>query len=412
MKRILGHPLTRNTASLGVLQFANYVVPLVVLPYLAWRLTPEGLGIVAIAFSVAHLGFVLCDYGYVVGGPYRVARAGSDRVRVARLAGGAIALQLCLWALALALTLALVSSGAVASGYHGALLLAMATVLCRVGQLPWLFQGLQRMWHVTRMGMIVGITYMALVLLLVRSADDFALAILAHALANLAGTVYGLVALRREGVWPRMQGGLRGLAAELRESAPYFLSRIAVAGWTNGSVVLLGTLGTATQAAVFYVAQRIYVAITALARPLIQALYPFMVSTRDFRTFGRVVLAAAGVTALVALVIGLAAPWLVEVAFGAGYAESVTPLRLLLVNAVVNVVGVSIGYPLLGALDRTDAANRSVWLGLAVYAGAIAALAATGWMSPVSVAMAFLATETAITVYRASVACRILGGRR
>lgn len=409
LRRIRQHQVTRSTLALLVLQLANYVVPLVVLPYLAWRLTPELLGVVAMAMSIAYIGFVLCDYGFAVSGTYRVAKSSGDRETIGRIVGVALALKFALWGVAVVATQAFFVMNPATAEHHAVMSLTGLTILAHAIQLPWVFQGMQRMHHVARIGATTGVVYMALVLLLVQGSADYGKAVLAHALAHVFGAAVAFQALRSEGVSVRWPSRIE-ITAELRESASYFLSRLAVTTWTNGSTVALGVLASPTYAAVFYVAQRIYVAITAMTRPLIQAMYPHMVAERNVRLLRQVLVVGCLVVGLVALAIGLAADRLVPFVFGAAYIASIPVLYVLLVNSVVNYFGVMIGYPLFGSYGRPDIANTTVFMGWIAFVLGVCWLVYMNSLTALSIAIVFLAAETVITLARVVFAFRIARG--
>ena len=64
LQKIKSHSVTKNVSALGVMQIANYVVPLLLLPFLARQLGIEAFGVVAITFASIQLVMVLTDYGF------------------------------------------------------------------------------------------------------------------------------------------------------------------------------------------------------------------------------------------------------------------------------------------------------------------------------------------------------------
>lgn len=53
--------LTKNIYYLVLVQFANYIAPLLVLPYLGRTLGLEGFGIVAMAISLCSIALIIND---------------------------------------------------------------------------------------------------------------------------------------------------------------------------------------------------------------------------------------------------------------------------------------------------------------------------------------------------------------
>ncbi|MBK7298995.1 MAG: oligosaccharide flippase family protein [Moraxellaceae bacterium] len=73
LQKIKSHSVTKNVSALGVMQIANYVVPLLLLPFLARQLGIEAFGVVAITFASIQLVMVLTDYGFSLSATYAIS---------------------------------------------------------------------------------------------------------------------------------------------------------------------------------------------------------------------------------------------------------------------------------------------------------------------------------------------------
>ncbi|MEL9573523.1 oligosaccharide flippase family protein, partial [Escherichia coli] len=79
--------VVENIIFLSIIQFANYLEPLMVLPFLSRTLGVEGFGLIMVAFSACTLCFLLTDFGFNLSAPYWIARNSNYRNRVSRTIG-------------------------------------------------------------------------------------------------------------------------------------------------------------------------------------------------------------------------------------------------------------------------------------------------------------------------------------
>ena len=144
------------------------------------------------------------------------------------------------------------------------------------------------------------------------------------------------------GIAQRQIGGLRLVWRPgdwlpiVRESAPFFA--LALLGLAHFSVdtLMLGTLGTFTAVATYEVSFKLLEASRFLVRPVGAVIFPVLSQLaargelRALHALGhRTLWAVAGVGVLLFAAIGGLAHWIVPLAFGDGYAESVPVLRIL-----------------------------------------------------------------------------------
>ena len=63
MKSVFKNKIFRNIASLGFLQFTNYLVPIIVIPILLNRIGLEKYGIISLAQGIMNILVAITDYG-------------------------------------------------------------------------------------------------------------------------------------------------------------------------------------------------------------------------------------------------------------------------------------------------------------------------------------------------------------
>lgn len=90
----LRNELARDIYWLYALHFLNYLVPFLIISYLARVLGAEGWGVVAFALSFANLVGLVSDYGFYMSGQREASRCQRDRQALSMLFSDVIAAKL------------------------------------------------------------------------------------------------------------------------------------------------------------------------------------------------------------------------------------------------------------------------------------------------------------------------------
>src|ERR1700733_13624656 len=96
IRLLLGHLLVQNAAALFAVQFSNYAIQLLTVPYLARVLNPAGWGGLAIAQAYAQYASFFIDYGFDLSGTRETARFRNDTEKLAELFASVLGAKLVL----------------------------------------------------------------------------------------------------------------------------------------------------------------------------------------------------------------------------------------------------------------------------------------------------------------------------
>ncbi len=348
--------MVRNVASLYVLQFILYFIPLFVTPYLTRTLGVELFGVIAVCGSIVAYLSLLSNWGFDLSASQLTAQACNDPSR----------LRVIFWDT----LLAKVGLGVLGFLIMGVIVLAsptirphwfimLATGISLVGNMfgvNWFLQGLERMGAFAVVSLVGRALSIPLTFLLVHSPKDAALAVGIQGFAlciSAAASIYAagrLVNLRPARV------NVRGALDQITGGTRLFLSTAAISLYTYTNLLAVGFLAGPAQAGLFDGADRMKRAATSLTGPLTNAAYPrlnrMVVHARDdVRKTMLILLAVQGALSVsLSLAIFIGAQPLTLLFLGRAYVDAVPITRWLSWNialiGISNVLGINMMLPL------------------------------------------------------------------
>lgn len=325
--------MVQNAASLFGVQVANYVVPLVLIPYLTRALGATGWGLVAFSQSFAGYLLVVVEFGFVFSANRDVARHRDDPTKLGDIVTGVLGAKVLLTAACTAASLPLLW---MIPNFRDHPRLFWSGVFWGVSQgfsMMWLFQGLERMAVAASIEVSGRILAMVAIVLLVRKPED------AWLVLALQGTAYTVAAALEMTIGYRLVPARwvtwRNTSAALLAGRSMFVYRAALTLYTTGNAFLLGLFVAPQLVGYYSAAEKVTRASLGLLTPITSTLYPrmsFLVGrARDkairLARIGAVAMTSAG--AGLALFIFLLAPWIVRVLMGPAFGPSVNLLRIL-----------------------------------------------------------------------------------
>jgi PST family polysaccharide transporter len=346
-ERIIG-----NFLSLTVLQFANYVVPLLTLPYLTRVLGRSRYGLTEFAQALAVYFVIVTDYGFYLSATQEISLHREDPQKLSEIFSAVMVLKLCMLVLSFFVLAAVVLGVPKLRPDWPIYFMAFGTVLGQCLFPVWLFQGLERMKHIAVLNITAKMLVMASIFIFIRRSDDYVYV----PLINSSGAVFVgcaglLVALRYFPVRFRLPT-IRALRSQLAGGWHLFVSKAATTLYTTCNTIILGLAADPAYVASYVGGDRIVRAVQCLQQPLSQAVFPHIgrLASQSRKTAaafaGRLARIVAVVMLLLSVGLFVTAPYLGRLVLGPQFGSSTIVIRILsflpLIIGLSNVFGIQV----------------------------------------------------------------------
>ena len=206
----------------------NYVMPLILIPYLARALGVEFFGVYAFGMSIYLIGMVLIDCGFQYHGLYEIAEHRADPDRVGALLGAMLAIKLGLFLLLMVILSIYVYFNEQFAHHHLFLMLNALPVLGGALQFRWVFQAVEQSGKIVRYLVIGRLVQVALVFLFVSGPQDYLWVPIFHGVSALLSGVICIRMIHQLGYrfcFPT----LALIREQIRSTSSYFFASVASA---------------------------------------------------------------------------------------------------------------------------------------------------------------------------------------
>jgi PST family polysaccharide transporter len=391
-----------NFFTLSVVQFANYLVPLILIPYLTRVLGLSRYGLVELARAVSVYFLLLTDYGFSLSATRDVSVHRNDPKRLSEVFSSVMTLKCLLVLLSTAVLSGIVFTVPRLRPDWPVYYLSFASVIGMWLFPMWLFQGMERMKPIAVVTVVAKSLVVVATVLFVRDPDDYLYVPLLHSGGNLLIGLAGLaIALRSFPIRFRLPS-VGVLWREFVDGRHVFASRISTTLYTTSNVVILGLFADNVLVAYFAAGEKIVRAATdGLMIPLSQAIFPHIgrLASQSKQAALRFAARGAGVlsivTAMISAALFLGAPYIAQAVLDEDWQGGASVIRILsflpFIIGLSNVFGVQImvNFGLQETLTRILTAAGLFNL--------IVALSLVGPLRHAGVAVATLSTEIFVT---------------
>ena len=266
--------LRENIISLFTLQGVNYLLPLIILPYLVRVLGPGQFGLIAFAQALLQYFVVLTDYGFNLTATRDIAVHRDDAREVSEIFSTVIIIKFGLMLMSLIAVTILVFA---VPKFREQWPVYFVTFPLVVGQAlfpVWFFQGMERMRYITGLNLSGRLLATICVFVFVRDQSDVLLAAGLQAGGPTLTGVLGLCTVRLVAPIRLVRPSLEKTWATLRDGWYVFVSQVSSALGASSGTFVLGLFHGHQVVGYYSIAQKIVMASSQVTVQLGTAVYP------------------------------------------------------------------------------------------------------------------------------------------
>ena len=397
--------LLLNTIFLYLMTFSNQLINLITIPYQTRVLGPVIYGKISVAVSLMMYVQLIMDFGFLLSATEKIARNREDTDHSCRLFTAVTMIKVILGIFAGVALYAV--CGAIEQLRMDRALYMLYYMAYAVSALipDFLYRGREEMKTITIRTVLIRLFFASLMLCFVRNAEDYLRLPLLLLVGNLIAVVFSFWHVRkifavkfRSVDWPF-------LVTTVRDTIPFFISRIAITFYQALNAVILGVRFAGQPVIGYYgSADKLLGIARSFSSPVADSLYPHMVRRKDYSIIRKLLMVTMPVILLGAVFVFWKAEWICALLFGAEYAPAGNILRCLLPAMVVTLPSYILSFPTLNPIGLSRYANLSNVIGCGVMVALLGVLFAIDWVDAYSLCIAASISEVSVCLFRGAIA--------
>jgi len=333
-------PLASNFNYLMIMQIANYIFPLLTIPYLARVIGVEGFGKIAFATAIIVWFQTITDWGFSYTATRDVARNRDNSEKISEIFSNVLWAKSLLALISFIILFILTEFIPYLKDNQILLFITFMLVPAKILFADWFFQAIEKMKFITIFDLISKLIFTVCVFLFVKEKSDFILQPLFLSLGSILVGLFSFYLIIFKWNVKLSRPEVKKINKTLKESFDIFINSLLPNLYNSLSIVLLGVWSGGIASGI-YDAGRKFVGIAhSFMSIFIRVIFPYLsrdISEHDL--FARIHLV---VSAVVSLILFLMAPFIIKLFFTPEFYEAILVLQISSIS--VFLIGLSAVY--------------------------------------------------------------------
>jgi len=327
--------LLSNFLSLTFLQGANYILPLLTLPYLVRVLGVEYFGLLAFATVFIMYFQIITDYGFNLTATREISIHRNNHLKIVEIFSAVMSIKIILMVISFLLMILIVFNVEKFSKDWEIYFLTFGMVIGQTFFPIWFFQGMEKMKYITYLNILAKSIFTIAIFIFVQKKSDYYIVPILNSIGFIIAGFWSLYLVNKKFNISFKIQNFETIKYYLLDGWHVFISNLAISIYTVSTTFILGLFTNNVIVGYFAAADKIIQAFKGLLTPVSQAIYPYISrkvshsKEEGLQTIRKVSKYIAYFTFAVGIVLLISAPFIVHLLLGGQYKRSVILLQIM-----------------------------------------------------------------------------------
>jgi O-antigen/teichoic acid export membrane protein len=350
---VINKRLVKNIFSLGLLQLATYVMPLISVPVISRIIGAGKFGVLEYAFAFTSYFTLLISYGFDFTATRKIAKDPGNITLRRKVFSEVLAAQLFLFLLSGIIFTICLWQVAPLTGEKKVAIFTFITCIATLLTQNWLFQAMQDLPKIVAINLVGKILFTLIVLWIIKVKEDYIWQPLLLSLINILVALISFIWAFKKYSLRIVPVSFQQIISLLKQERAVFLSMAVISLYTTTNTIMLGILKSESEVGYFTSAQKLILVATSLINlPVTQAMYPYLGSAfgksreEGTITVQKILPLIVFFTGGLSLVMFLMGPWVLHWFYGSLFDPSIPAFQVMafltMIVAISNVFGIQV----------------------------------------------------------------------
>ena len=274
----LRHRLVANSFYLYLSHFADYLLLLIVLPFISRALGPITLGTIGLAQTFGLLVLLILEFGFSITATREIALNPNDKAKIQKLAGKIFSFKIYLIPIITFFSLIIIFVHPIFFYQPELLILSVIAAIFQCFIPSWYFQGIENFKQLAIVKTIFRFLAFCIALIIVREPSDGWLFLMLQALSSFLIAIVLLFLMYKKIGRIKFQKWIQ-IRTILKSSFSGFIILVLPTVFNNITIFLLSYLISPLLLGYYYGVSKIHRAFNTLYSPIFESFFPYLIST-------------------------------------------------------------------------------------------------------------------------------------